>query len=88
MCDPVGIGGEESDLLSPGNLPAVGLPAVTTKVCPLWGQNVIVLFISSRSDVLDRFAFLERVNLAVDGDWIFWMFWNAALFWGVSTFGR
>ena len=53
-----GRGGEESDLLSAGNLPAVGLPAVTTKVCPLWGQNVIVLFISSRSDVLDRFAFL------------------------------
>ena len=31
-----GRGGSE-DVLSAGNLPVVGLPAVTTKVCPLWG---------------------------------------------------
>ena len=33
---PLGSRGRE-DVLSAGNLPMVGLPAVTTKVCPLQG---------------------------------------------------
>ena len=36
---PLGSGGWY-DALSAGNLPMVGLPAVTTKVCPLQGQMV------------------------------------------------
>ena len=34
---PLGSRGRE-DVLSAGNLPMVGLPTVTTKVCPLQGQ--------------------------------------------------
>jgi hypothetical protein len=37
---PMGSGVEYGMRLSAGNLPAVGLPAVTTKVCPLQGQIV------------------------------------------------
>ena len=37
---PLGSRGGSEDVLSAGNLPVVGLPAVTTKVCPLQGQMV------------------------------------------------
>ena len=42
---PLGSGGWY-DALSAGNLPTVGLPAVTTKVCPLQGQMVCMICLS------------------------------------------
>ena len=54
---PLGSRGRE-DVLSAGNLPVVGLPAVTTKVCPLQG----LFSYAKRNSVNQRSLSLWRKN--------------------------
>ena len=53
--------------LSAGNLPLVGLPAVTTKVCPLQGQMVCMTRLSGVDTPACNMSSLRDLKTSVGG---------------------